>query len=213
MQRVNLHARPSIIQAGCPTCCYQLCALNHAKVGDADLDYPSEPCHRNVYIGRIECSLLCIHCLFILYVYEKYFHEISNFEFEFEVSIIWVFFAFIVLINSSPYFSPRARQQNAEQSSLQATTTSPIYNIPNEADHEYMYISSPAAHTPVNDTPCDSELLLLNETKIHYMLMVVDRYLRLMGDKTIQNSTEPRVESYFPPYVPGIDVLHQGVID
>ena len=26
---------------------YQVCALNHTKVGDADLDYPSEPCHRN----------------------------------------------------------------------------------------------------------------------------------------------------------------------
>ena len=47
MQRVNLHARPSIIQVGCPTCCCQVCALNHVKVGDADLDYPSEPCHRN----------------------------------------------------------------------------------------------------------------------------------------------------------------------
>ena len=47
MQRVGLHARPSIIQVGCPTCCYQVCALNHAKVGDADLNYPSEPCHRN----------------------------------------------------------------------------------------------------------------------------------------------------------------------
>ena len=23
MQRVNQHARPSIIQVGCPTCCYQ----------------------------------------------------------------------------------------------------------------------------------------------------------------------------------------------
>ena len=31
MQRVNLHNRPSIIQ---------VCALNHAKVGDADLGYP-----------------------------------------------------------------------------------------------------------------------------------------------------------------------------
>ena len=50
MQRVNLHARPSIIQVGCPTHCYQVCVLNHAKGGDADLDYPSEPCHHNVQI-------------------------------------------------------------------------------------------------------------------------------------------------------------------
>ena len=31
MERVNLHARPSIIQVGCPIYCYQLCALDHAK--------------------------------------------------------------------------------------------------------------------------------------------------------------------------------------
>ena len=31
MQRVNLHARPSIIQVGCPTCCYQVCALDHDR--------------------------------------------------------------------------------------------------------------------------------------------------------------------------------------
>ena len=47
MQIVNLHARPSITQMGWPTCCCWVCALNHAKVGDADLDYLSEPCHRN----------------------------------------------------------------------------------------------------------------------------------------------------------------------
>ena len=33
MQRVNQHARPSIIQVGCPTCCYQVCALDHARGG------------------------------------------------------------------------------------------------------------------------------------------------------------------------------------
>ena len=47
MQRVNQHARPSIIQVGCPTCCYQVCALDHANVGTADLDKSSGPCHRN----------------------------------------------------------------------------------------------------------------------------------------------------------------------
>ena len=45
---INLHARPSIIQVGCLTCCYQVCALDHAEWGTADQDYPSEPCHRNV---------------------------------------------------------------------------------------------------------------------------------------------------------------------
>ena len=47
MQRVNLHARPSIIQVGCPTCCYQVCALDHAKGDTADLSYRSQPYHHN----------------------------------------------------------------------------------------------------------------------------------------------------------------------
>ena len=38
MQKVNQHARPSIIQVGCPTYCYQVCALDHANGGTADLD-------------------------------------------------------------------------------------------------------------------------------------------------------------------------------
>ena len=47
MQRVNQHARPSIIQVGCPTCCYQVCALDHANGGAAGLYYGSEQWHRN----------------------------------------------------------------------------------------------------------------------------------------------------------------------
>ena len=47
MQRVNQHARPSIIQVGCPTCCYQVCALEHANGGTADLDLSSGTCQRN----------------------------------------------------------------------------------------------------------------------------------------------------------------------
>ena len=41
MQRVNLHARRSITPVGCPTCCHQVCALDHAKGCTADLDYCS----------------------------------------------------------------------------------------------------------------------------------------------------------------------------
>ena len=58
MQRVNQHARPSIIQVGCPTCCYQVCALDHANGGAADLNYGSEHCHRNecgIYIYMFSC--------------------------------------------------------------------------------------------------------------------------------------------------------------
>ena len=49
--------------------------------------------------------------------------------------------------------------------------------------------------------------------RIHNTLIVVDRYLRLMGDKTIPDSAEPRLESFYPPFVEGIDLPHQGVVD
>ena len=49
--------------------------------------------------------------------------------------------------------------------------------------------------------------------KIHNTLIVVDRYLRLMGDIAIPDSAEPRLESFYPPFVTGIDLPHQGVVD
>ena len=49
--------------------------------------------------------------------------------------------------------------------------------------------------------------------RIHNTLIVVDRYLRLMGDKTIPDSAEPRLESFYPLFVAGIDLPHQGVVD
>ena len=48
---------------------------------------------------------------------------------------------------------------------------------------------------------------------IHNTLIVVDRYLRLMGDKMIPETAEPRLESFHPPFVAGIDLPHQGVMD
>ena len=49
--------------------------------------------------------------------------------------------------------------------------------------------------------------------RIHNTLVAVDRYLRLMGDKTIPDSAEPRLESFYPPFVAGIDLPHQSVVD
>ena len=49
--------------------------------------------------------------------------------------------------------------------------------------------------------------------RIQNTLIAVDRYLRLMGDKTIPDSAEPRLESLYPPFVAGIDLPHQGVVD
>ena len=49
--------------------------------------------------------------------------------------------------------------------------------------------------------------------RIHNTLIVVDRYLRLMGDKTIRDSAGPRLESFYPPFVAGIDLPHQDVVD
>ena len=48
---------------------------------------------------------------------------------------------------------------------------------------------------------------------IHNTLIVVYRYLRLMGDKTIPDSAKPRLESFCPPFVTGIDLPHQRVVD
>ena len=48
---------------------------------------------------------------------------------------------------------------------------------------------------------------------IHNTLIVVDRYLRLIGDKTIPDSAEPNLESFYPPFVAHIDLPHQGVVD
>ena len=55
--------------------------------------------------------------------------------------------------------------------------------------------------------------LLVNETKNPQHLDFIDRYLQLMGDKTIPDSAEPRLESFYPPFVAGIDLPHQGVVD
>ena len=49
--------------------------------------------------------------------------------------------------------------------------------------------------------------------RIHNTLIVVDRYLRLMGDKTIPDSAEPHLESFYTPFVAGIDLPHRGVVD
>ena len=48
--------------------------------------------------------------------------------------------------------------------------------------------------------------------RIHNTLIVVDRYLELMGDKTIPDSAEPRLESFYHPFIAGIDLPHQGVV-
>ena len=53
----------------------------------------------------------------------------------------------------------------------------------------------------------------LSRQRICNTLLVVDRYLRLMGDKTIADSAEPRLESFYPPFVADIDLPHQGVLD
>ena len=49
--------------------------------------------------------------------------------------------------------------------------------------------------------------------RIHNTLIVVDRYLRLIGDKTIPDSTEPRLGSFYHTFVAGVDLPHQGVVD
>ena len=57
-QRVNQYARPSIKHVGCPICCFQVWALDHAKEGTADMDYPSKPCHPYVLISTLSVRYL-----------------------------------------------------------------------------------------------------------------------------------------------------------
>ena len=48
MQRVNLHARPSYYTGGVSHLLLSGVCTGPCKGGTVDLDYPSEPCHRNV---------------------------------------------------------------------------------------------------------------------------------------------------------------------
>ena len=54
----------------------------------------------------------------------------------------------------------------------------------------------------------------MNKTKNpQHLAYMVDWYLRRMGDKTIPDSAEPLLESFYPPFVAGIDLPHQGIVD
>ena len=55
--------------------------------------------------------------------------------------------------------------------------------------------------------------LLVNETKNLQHLDCGRSNTAMHGDKTIQDSAEPRFESCYPPFVAGIDLLRQGVVD
>ena len=47
---------------------------------------------------------------------------------------------------------------------------------------------------------------MLKIIRIHNTLIVVDRYLRRMGDKTIPDEAPPSLESFYLPWVAGIDL-------
>ena len=49
--------------------------------------------------------------------------------------------------------------------------------------------------------------------RIHNTLLVVDRYLWLTGDQMIPDSREPHLELFYLPFITGIDLSHQGVVD
>ena len=54
------------------------------------------------------------------------------------------------------------------------------------------------------DISCAIEII-----RIHNTFVVVDRYLRRMGDKTIPDEAPPSLESFNPPWVAGIDLPQQ----
>ena len=55
--------------------------------------------------------------------------------------------------------------------------------------------------------------LLVNETKNPQHLDCGRSIPATHGGKTIPDSAEPRLESFYPPFVAGIDLPHQGVVD
>ena len=51
------------------------------------------------------------------------------------------------------------------------------------------------------------------DKRIHNTLIVVDRDLRLMGDKTVPHSAAPSLKSFYPQFVAGIDLPQRCVVD
>ena len=49
--------------------------------------------------------------------------------------------------------------------------------------------------------------------RIHNTLIVVDWYLRLMVDKIIPDEPPHGLKSFYPPFVAGIELPHQSVMD
>ena len=54
---------------------------------------------------------------------------------------------------------------------------------------------------------------LWKRQRIYSILIVVDWYMRLMGNKTTPDSADPRLESFYPTRVADIDLPHQCVVD
>ena len=59
---------------------------------------------------------------------------------------------------------------------------------------------------PLHVDVVDRYLRLMGDYKNPLHLDVVDRYLRRMGDKTIPDEAPPSLESFYPPWVAGIDL-------
>ena len=53
---------------------------------------------------------------------------------------------------------------------------------------------------------CDDTYSMVWDYKNPLHLDVVNRYLRRMGDKTIPDEAPPSLESFYPPWVAGIDL-------
>ena len=73
----------------------------------------------------------------------------------------------------------------------------------------YLYVEYNIMST--NDSRSNYDDGWYYENPLHFD--VVNRYLRPMGDKTIPDSAGPRLESFDPPFVAGIDLPHQSVVD
>ena len=79
----------------------------------------------------------------------------------------------------------------------------------------YINVGDALHHDPaivishIRQSPCNWQKTI----RVHYNLIVVDRYLRRMGDKTIPDEAPPSLESFLPPRVEGIALPQSRFLD
>ena len=75
------------------------------------------------------------------------------------------------------------------------------HSIGNVVGAEFILRKKHFLYTIVEIIPGALHSYCITSITFHNTLIVVGRYLRLVGDKTIPDSAEPRLESFYTPFV------------